>query len=192
MHSRTFILAITCEADKKNHQTTASLWFTRKGIVMHVQSRCPSCQGSGRNWIGSSDFMNCLKCHGTGRVTEYINTAEYGGGTSSAAVNIDTRTDEEKKIDGENAIASFLSFCLGGLIIAPVLMKDEVAWWLPTVIGIVFWITMTKVLQGPLRIISVLVRKLLFLIGTLLAYTMVSLFAGGCIYVVIKIIQEAN
>ncbi|MDF1743052.1 MAG: hypothetical protein P1V19_05115 [Gimesia sp.] len=163
---------------------------------MHVESRCPSCQGSGQSYIGSPTdpyaSSNCFNCHGTGRVTEYINTADYGGGSSAGAVQIDTRTDEERTIDRENGIASFLSFCLSGLIIAPVLMEGKAAWWIPIVIGTVFWIVISKVLQGPLRIIPVLTRKLIYLTGILLAYTMASLVAAGCLYVVIKIIQGAN
>ncbi len=163
---------------------------------MHVESRCPSCQGSGQSYVGSPtdpySSTNCFNCHGTGRVTEYINTADYGGGSSAAAVQIDTRTDEEKQIDRENGIANFLSFCLAVMIIAPIVKGGEAAWWIPIVIGIVFWIVISKLLQGPLRIIPVLTRKLLFLTGILLSYTIVSLMAVGCLYVVIKIIEGAN
>ncbi|MFK7777169.1 MAG: hypothetical protein QM501_03455 [Gimesia sp.] len=159
---------------------------------MRVELRCPTCQGSGKKWIGSSDFIGCFHCHGTGRITEYFNTTQSGGSVSTSAIKIDTRTDEEKKIDNENAIAGFLSFCLAGLVVAPALMEGAVAWWIPTVIGIVFWIAMTKVLQGQLRIIPILIYKLIVLIGTLLAYTMILLCVSGFLYVVFKIILGAN
>ncbi len=156
---------------------------------MHVEVQCPSCQGKGKKWIGYSDFMNCLNCHGTGRITKYVNTLQGNGSGSASTTKIDTRTDEEKKADSENAIASFLSFCLGAIIAVPVLMEGVVAWWIPTTIGIVIWFTIQKVFKGPFRIIPVLIRKVIILTGTLLGYTILTLVVGGFLYFVFRLIQ---
>lgn len=161
---------------------------------MHIEVRCSSCGGSGQSYVGTPNdpyaFFYCLNCHGRGTVTK--NVSNSSAGCSAAAIEVDTRTDEEKKVDGENSIAGFLSFCLGSWVVVSALMQGGVAWWIPTIMGIVIWIAMTKILQGPLRIIPILIRKLLIIIATLLAWTIASLLVVGLFYVVFKIVQGAN
>jgi hypothetical protein len=107
-------------------------------------------------------------------------------------VKVDTRTAEEKKTDDENNIAGVIALGLGGFIAVTVLMQGAAAWWIPLIMGVVIWIGVFKALKGPLRIIPILVYKLIVLIGTLIAWALISLLAAGALYVVIKCIQGMN
>lgn len=164
---------------------------------MYVDVRCSSCQGRGRVYVGSptdaSAFVNCFNCHGRGtvskRVESYSGTAGKHTGGSESSVNVDARTDEEKRIDRENGIAGFLSLALGGLITVPVLLQGVVAWWIPVSLGIVISVVMTKVLKGPFRIIPIVVHKLIVVFAMVFSWSLILLFGIGLIYVLIKVVQ---
>lgn len=155
---------------------------------MHKQVRCSSCGGSGTSYTGSPtdpySSISCFSCHGTGTITKYVSSGNVGR-VNVANGKVDTRSEEEKKTDRVNGFARLVSFILACCIWGPVFYQGGISWWIPVSLGVISYIGLAKLFEGPLRTVTSITADICRTILLGIAVTVTILFLIGAVYVFI-------